>query len=171
MSNLVKNEKGQAIFEFVVFLPFMLMTYFLMISISNSINGSINQQKALRGFFYTLISNDSYIPRKLTISRLQGVGTAGMEMVGWKRELNENDEPVAACWELKTPFAPSVGDECEDKEVDGNSTQHIKVKTVYGVCGTTYIVVNNSTFTQSSIRGLFSSCTLAENPIGPLPLR
>ena len=47
---MVANRKGQAIFEFIIFLPILLILYGVLVSVSSAINGSINQQKATRGF-------------------------------------------------------------------------------------------------------------------------
>ena len=54
-AKLSKQERarGQALFEFIVFLPFLLFMLTIMFTVGNAINGSINQQKAVRRYFFT----------------------------------------------------------------------------------------------------------------------
>jgi hypothetical protein len=47
------NQEGQAVFELLIFLPFLLFLYTIYYTAGNAINGSINQQKAVRGYFYS----------------------------------------------------------------------------------------------------------------------
>ena len=58
------NSKGQAMFEFIIFLPFVVVLFKMFLNIGGAINGSINQQKQLRGYFYYLNKGNSYFPDK-----------------------------------------------------------------------------------------------------------
>ena len=49
---MAAKQQGQALVEFIIFLPFMLMMYTVVITLGDAINGSINQQKATRAYFY-----------------------------------------------------------------------------------------------------------------------
>mgnify|MGYP001231508587 FL=1 len=40
-----QNEDGQSIIEFLLFLPFIIMMYSVVMSLGSAINASINQQK------------------------------------------------------------------------------------------------------------------------------
>jgi Flp pilus assembly protein TadG len=145
----VKKQKGQALIEFIVFLPFMLMMYTVVISLGDAIYGSINQQKATRSYFYYRLSNNSQI------SRPQRQGTDlvnaqwsmfGHFFVGWADYLL-NSQPVAPCYRLNLPFAPSGSDTCEASYTD-TTTQFIRVATVYGVCGATMVREDAGNFTE-----------------------
>ncbi len=61
VKTILKNQKGQAIFELIIFLPFLIFLYTIYSTTGNAINGSINQQKAVRGYFYGLLRGNSYI--------------------------------------------------------------------------------------------------------------
>ena len=63
-----------------------------------------------------------------------------MEIMGWSIKLDGGATPVAACFKFALPLGESVDAECEEA-YEGESTQFIRVQTVYGVCGATY---NNS---------------------------
>jgi hypothetical protein len=130
------NEKGQAVVEFILFLPFLLVMYALTVSIGNAINGSINQQKLVRGYLYAKILNNSTIPKpESNDTAYRNWRQFGMYFIGYNLRRDGN-VPVAACYRLKSPL-PSDEDECE--RYSGNSTQWIRVQTVYGICGATYV--------------------------------
>ena len=138
------KEEGQAMMEFVLFLPFMMMMYFSILSIGNAINGSINQQKAARGYFYYRMGNSSMMPK----ARRQGIepsddwGTFGMQIMGWAESF-EGDSPVAPCFKFQMPLGEIDEDECR-KAYTGTKTQFIRVQTVYGICGATYKKIGNN---------------------------
>lgn len=139
-----ENEKGQALFEFLIFVPFMMSTYMMVGAMGDAINGSINQQKVSRGYFYSLVLGDSLIPRKdMQIMADGSVKRVGMWYVGWRTKFeggnNGSGKPIAPCYKLATLVAPTDPDECLD-DISGNTTtQYVRVKTAYGVCSTTYI--------------------------------
>ena len=56
------KEEGQAIFELLVFLPVFLFLFVVIYNIGNSINISINQQKATRRYFYYIQKGNSFLP-------------------------------------------------------------------------------------------------------------
>lgn len=135
----VKNEKGQGLIEFLIFLPFMLMMYSVSMNISNSINASINQQKITRAFFYYRNMNNSTIPKPRRDGQEEPANTwqkFGMEIMGWS-EFLAGDQPVAPCFKFLLPLGESTDDECEES-YSGKSSQFIRVQTVYGVCGASY---------------------------------
>ena len=139
----IQNEKGQAIFEFIVFLPFFLILLAVLITMGGSINGSINQQKATRGYFYYLVRNNSNIPPREDLTPLEGVVTAtGMYSIGW-RDQSQGGTPLGSCYKVLS-FAMGGDKEkesCGDKlKTADKISSFIKVFSVYGVCSTSYSV-------------------------------
>ncbi len=134
------TEKGQSLVEFLLFLPFMIMMYSVVHSVSNAINASINQQKATRGYWTYRNQNNSTIPRprRGNIEPANNWKVFGMEIMGWATELQGGQYPIAACFKFNLPFGTDVEDEC-DEGYNEEKTQFIRVKTVYGVCGATYV--------------------------------
>lgn len=143
------DKKGQAVFEFLIFLPFYMALYVITISISNSLNGSINQQKLTRGYFFARIKNNSMVPNIDQIN-LRGVTSIGLVSLGWRKETvggDGNGVPIAACYKIQALTKGSVNDRCDDKP-NGKTTQYIRIKTMFGLCGATYLKQPNGTFNQ-----------------------
>lgn len=129
------SQRGQAVFELIIFMPFLLMLLSVVLTIGNAINGSINQQKAARGYFYARVKNNSTIPK----SNDGGWNNYGMFFIGWKEKFSggatDGGVPVAPCYPLQLPL--DKGDSsCENWST--NTTQFLRVQTVYGACGATY---------------------------------
>jgi len=134
-----KNQKGQALIELILFLPFMLMMYTVVVSLGDAIHASINQQKIARSYFYYRLQNNSQISKP---QRGDGGGLInvnwkqfGHYFIGWSDYLNA-DNPIAPCFKLNLPFAPGAGDTCEASYTT-ETTQFVRVATVYGLCGAT----------------------------------
>lgn len=134
----LKTDKGQSLIEFVLFLPFMLMIYSVIINVSGAINASLNQQKVTRAYFYYTLQNNSMFPgpSREGGDPTQGWSTFGMRILGWSTELIDS-KPVAPCFKFNIALGESDGDACKDP-YSGKSTQYIRVGTVYGACGATY---------------------------------
>lgn len=130
------NDKGQALFEFIAFMPFLLMLYSVTLTISNALNASINQQKVTRSYFYYLNQNDSRFP-SADRQNPQDFTAFSMSIIGWANEF-EGLVPVAPCFELKAPIGDIESDECKSAYSE-EKTQFIRVGTVYGICGASYI--------------------------------
>jgi hypothetical protein len=135
------NQKGQAIFEFIIFIPFLVFLYTIFYTIGNSINGSINQQKSVRGYFYTLVKGNSYLLAKndLNSFRDEAVKKAGFFAIGWK-EKQESKKQFAPCFKFSSMIKGSSDEECDSDtrgEEEGSSI-FIRIFTVYGVCGAVY---------------------------------
>ena len=136
----ISNEKGQALVKFMLFLPFMLMMYSVTMSIGGAINASINQQKITRSYFYYRATNNPNIPlpyRDRASEPSDSWNLFGMDIIGWNLQL-VNNKPLAPCFQFRLPFKEAVDDKCEER-YQGTTTQFIRVKTVYGVCGATYV--------------------------------
>lgn len=135
------GEKGQALFEFIVFIPLILILLSLFMTINSALNASINQQKFTRSFFYNLNQNDSRLPNKNALDSIKGDGamSASMFALGW-RESTKGAIPVAPCFKIKTFFGNPSEEQCSPGEKGKMTTQFIRVKTVYGICGATYML-------------------------------
>ena len=135
------NQKGQALIELIIFLPLMFMFYSMISGFANAINGSINQQKVTRGYFYYRIQNNSTIPKPDKDRTYSNWKNFGMFFIGWKDFFETGDgesgRPVAPCYRITVPLAANSDDKCETKYTS-TSTQYIRVQTAYGVCGATY---------------------------------
>lgn len=147
-------QRGQALVEFIIFLPFMLMMYTVVVVLGDAINGSINQQKATRGYFYHRNQNSAQVvrPRIGTNSNFTTWKSFGHHFVGWSDYIVE-PSPYLPCYRLNLPFAADTGDAC-DRPYTKTTTQFIRVGTIYGICG--------ATFQQDPSGGL----SYGETPIG-----
>lgn len=168
LRKLFKNKKGQAVFEFILFLPFMLMVYTVVVTICNAINGSINQQKAARGYLFARIKNNSNVPQVSNLNGFDGVKTAGMVTIAWRETSMEGDKPVAPCYKINSIFTSSTNQGCLDRPSDKTTTQFIRVKTAFGICGTTYNIEGSDDFSRSATQASPSSCLLLSESMGPL---
>ncbi len=133
----ILNQKGQALIEFILFLPFLLMMYSVTMSVANSINASINQQKVTRGYFYYRLQNNATAPVPYRGQAPVPFQRFGQHVNLWG-EKEVADVPVAACFKFNIPLGNREGDTCEDS-YSANTTQYIRVGTVYGICGSTYV--------------------------------
>ena len=133
------GQRGQALVEFIIFLPFMLMMYTVVVGLGDAIHGSINQQKATRAYFYYRLQNNPQVskPQRSGGDLVNNSWTRfGHLFIGWADYL-ENSTPFQPCYRLNLPFAPAAGDAC-DQTYSNVTTQFIRVATVYGVCGATF---------------------------------
>ena len=134
------NQKGQALFEMVLFLPFLMFLYTIYYTAGNSISGSINQQKAVRGYFYALVKGSSYV---IPFSDLQkfkrdGINKAGFNAIGWADHL-KGQKPFAPCFKFSSILKNGSTEECDSGERDEEgSSRFIRLFTFYGVCGPYY---------------------------------
>lgn len=116
-------------------------------TIGNSLNGSINQQKAVRGYFYALVKGNSYLNTKADLAEFKqnGITRIGTASLGW-RERSENDgkNSFAPCFSFPQLTKGGATDECDKPDRSSDSTRHIRVYTYYGVCGATYVIDSSS---------------------------
>lgn len=139
-----KNEKGQALLELIIFLPLMFTVYAIITGFANAIFGSINQQKATRAYFYYRVQNNSTIPRRPD----PGVAWTkyGSFFIGWREKI-QDERPLQPCYRISIPVANAADDSCDAEYTapsgSNPSTQFMRVGTVYGFCGATYVRANN----------------------------
>jgi len=79
------DQKGQSVFEFIIFVPFLVFLFTIFYTCGSAINGSINQQKAVRGYFYSLVKGNSYVigTQDLDIYKSKSMSQVGFFAIGW----------------------------------------------------------------------------------------
>jgi hypothetical protein len=143
----ILNQKGQAIFEFIIFIPFLAFLYMMFYTVGNSINGSINQQKAVRGYYYNLIKGNSYL---LTLNDLeqfkaQSVTSVGFMAIAFKEHGQGNTETFAPCFRFTSMFKGGNTESCDGSDRQAiDSTMYIRLFNAYGVCGPLYVLDKES---------------------------
>lgn len=136
------NQRGQALIELIIFLPLMFMLYSVITGYANAINGSINQQKITRAYFYYRAQNNSTIPKPDADQGYMNWGRFGMFFIGWK-DYFQGRTPVHPCYRVSIPLSAGAADNCTEKYTR-TTTQYIRVGTVYGVCGGTYTRIDQT---------------------------
>jgi hypothetical protein len=136
MRHLLKQSKGQALIELIIFLPLMITLYSVISGFANSINGSINQQKITRAYFYNRLQNNSTFPGPpLVFESFESWSLFGVFFIGWKDYFKNEESPVMACYKVSIPFKNGPKDKCEEA-YSQKKTLWVRVGTVYGACGT-----------------------------------
>ncbi len=132
------NEEGQAVFEFIIFVPFFIFLVLIIYVIGNSINASINQQKITRAYFYFVTSHNSFAPA-YQILKDSPLKYISQDSIGWKEKGDEN-RPIAECFPLPTFFGGKKNDNNCDVGPASNDrkVKMIRIYTVYGTCTATY---------------------------------
>ena len=154
----ILEYKGQALFEFILFFPVFITMVILLIRLSSALNGAINQQKVTRGYFYARVKGNSLVPMAEDLAEFGrgGVSQAGMFMIGWKDYFLNQGEPMAPCYNFKTVLWNS-DERCEETQKSGKS-YFVKIKTGYGVCGTTYQIAGGNRKKDTGVNS--SDCTV-----------
>lgn len=137
--NRILNKQGQALFEFIIFLPFYFLLFAVIVTLSASINGSINQQKVTRSYFHFLTKNNSMIPNKESLAELnvRGINTVGYFAIGWQ-DYPEGTVPIATCYKISQLATGTLNETCEDVSgltEDEKKTGFVRPYTVFGICG------------------------------------
>lgn len=136
----ITNQKGQALFEMILFLPFLMFLYTIYYTAGNAISGSINQQKAVRGYFYSIVKGNSYVVslNDLKLFKEKGINRVGFNSIGWNDHLS-GVRSYAPCFKFSSLLKNNSTEECEspDRDEEGSS-RFIRLFTFYGVCGPVY---------------------------------
>lgn len=137
----ILKEDGQAIFEFLAFMPFLVFLFVVIVTIGNSINASINQQKFTRRYFYYLMKGNSFFPDHFDLNNY--VNSAGAQMVGMTsiayRAKADGSNSMAPCFRFINAFSGDPSESCE-KDAAGGVSNYVRVYTFYGACGATFTV-------------------------------
>ena len=165
-NKLFSNQEGQAIFELILFLPLLMFLYTIFYTTGNSINGSINQQKATRGYFYSLVKQNSYVSRVIDLNTLKdnGIKTIGFQAIGWRDHDQGNTKSFAPCFKFSSLLKNGATEECDSNERDEErSSRFVRVFTFYGVCGPTFTKDQNSEnfIIKAEDQAHFKSCILS----------
>lgn len=141
-----KLNQGQALIELIIFLPLMITLYSVISGFANSINGSINQQKIVRAYFYNRIQNNSTFPGPTIVETgFKSWSVFGVFFIGWAEFVKSDGSTMMPCYKVNIPFKDSPKDKCEDAYSE-NKTLWIRVGTVYGVCGTSLFHNSNQVY-------------------------
>jgi hypothetical protein len=172
MMDAKKAQSGQALIELIIFLPLIFALYGMISGFAGAINGSINQQKITRAYYYFRIQNNSMVPFS-SVPSSGGSGPKwqkfGMSFVGWAEQYFNEDNPVMPCYEVSIPLSAKPTDKCEEKYTE-DQTQFIRVGTAYGICGATYTARGDGTYFQmpdmdgATLEGVLdeASCLITE---------
>lgn len=139
-----EKDSGQAFFEFIFFLPIMVILLAILISIGGSINGAINQQKITRAYFFSRAKNNSTLPTNShrRDAPYKSWRMFGMFFIGWMEEFDDSGErPRQPCYKMRLPLENKES-KCDSYQ--GDSTNYVRVGTVFGICGTTYERTNGT---------------------------
>ncbi len=146
----LSNEKGQAIFEMILFIPFLLFLYTIYYSAGNSISGSINQQKAVRGYYYISLKNNSYVNSMPEVVHLRDLGLKkiGFNAFGWSDHFEgSKKEAYGTCFKFSSLLQNGSNEDCNSGEREEVGSSHfVRIFTYYGVCGPTYIADSKGQF-------------------------
>jgi hypothetical protein len=158
-----RKESGQAIFEFIIFLPLIIYLFTVLTNVGDAINGSINQQKSVRGYFYGSLRGNSYpISHKdLTDYSEKGITGAGLVAFGWREKGDDGGQNFSACYPFLTFMGMGNKDEtCEEPIVQDRKTSIIRVATLYGLCGE-YFSATGSTWQHGMLERSATFCRLS----------
>ena len=166
-ANSSKNskDKGQALFEFIIFLPFLLFIVTVMFTIGNAINGSINQQKAVRRYFFYTYKGNSMAPAMGSLNFLssRGLQRVGAVSVGWREKASIQGDSIkafATCYRFSPLFGTNDEDDCDKPSPDEGRSSFIRIYTQFGVCGETYSTADNTFVPDYFGRSTQEGCTL-----------
>lgn len=166
----LSNEKGQAIFEMILFIPFLLFLYTIYYTAGNSLNSSITQQKAVRGYFYISMKNNSYVNSKPELDHFKDLGMKkiGFGALGWTDKFggSGNKETFGTCFKFSSLLQNGSTEECDsDARENPGSSHFVRVFTYYGVCGPTYVTdQRDQLYVNASVQSFGkTSCELSNS--------
>lgn len=159
--NILENEEGQAIFELILFMPFLVYFVTLLFTAGNSINGSINQQKSTRGYFYHIIKGNSLLPVRGDLERFRdgGITSVSVASLGWA-DKRTDELNYAACYKFSTLYSTSE-ELCDERAPEPNTTIFVRPFTFYGVCSGTYIMKPDGEYLLEQGVAAQVTCTLS----------
>lgn len=148
--NLVLNQDGQAIIELILFFPLLVLLFIYFLNITASINGSINQQKITRSYFFARLKNNSLYPFSYDVREV-GLPHSGMSFIGWTEKFGSSLEPYLACYQAKVPFFSTDETACTAK-YPGVNTNYVRVGTVFGICGASYQMESSGEYLRGVVK-------------------
>lgn len=159
-NKILSNHEGQAIFELILFMPFLVYFVTLLFTAGNSINGSINQQKATRGYFYHIVKGNAILPVRSDLNAFKGEGVTSVSVssLGWA-EKRPDENNFATCYKFSTLYSTSE-EVCDEKAPDPNTTIFVRPYTFYGVCSGTYVMQGDGEYLLDQTAAAQVTCTL-----------
>jgi hypothetical protein len=158
------GEEGQSIFEFVIFLPFLIYLFSMMINVTNSINASINQQKAVRGYMFHYVKGNAMAPTMTDLKETYeagGIDIGAATSIGWREKSASANESLAPCFKFVRFLGSPTDETCEDASLadEPNTSTYVRVFTFFGLCGATYRK-SDEFYQPDDIANDLGSCTL-----------
>ncbi len=137
-----KNEKGQAIFELIIFLPIFLFLIKSLFDYGDAINLSINQLKVVRGYYFYSVSHDTMLPsaKFLEDFKNNGVNHVSLDAFSWSLDTiaESGGSPVGACVKVYGFLGNEIEEECREANPVDRKTQFIRIYSSFGVCSGTW---------------------------------
>ncbi len=134
----MKKQKGQAIFELIIFLPIFLFLMKTLFDYGDAINHSINQNKAVRSYYFYTAANDSNLPNLAYLGEFQSksVKTISLDTFSWSTQTvpDESAFPMGSCVKVPGFLGNDLPGECDAPQPDDMKSQFIRVYTSFGVC-------------------------------------
>ncbi len=158
----IKEQNGQAIFEFIIFVPFLLAMMGIFVSISGAISGSIVQQKATRGYLFHILKGNSMVLSTSDVAPLVEEGIMRMEYkaMGWRYKFSGKTS-FATCYKVQSFLTADNSETCDGPEISDGKSQFIRVYTVFGVCGPSY-TYNGNEFVENFQHSSTPSCIISK---------
>lgn len=144
----------------IIFLPFLIFIFTIFYTVGNALSGTINQQKAVRGYYYQLVKGNSYLvpPSDLNDYKDAGMEKIGFFAIGWT-ETDGNTKLTGNCFKFSSMLKSGSTEECESGARDpAEQSSFVRTFTMYGVCGPIYSVENNKLMIKQDAQT--APCTL-----------
>ena len=167
LNKKILNKNGQAVFEFILFVPFLVFIYTMFYTVGNAINGSIDQQKATRGYFFAYVSNNSYIYNKSDFDSFSGAGLKkiGLFHMGWSEHVQGKNQ-FAPCFKFISMLNGTTNEDCDSStRTEPGSSGFIRTFTNFGICGPYFTALVNPTLYDfdPGLQATQNACSLMSN--------
>lgn len=149
-AKFLKSQKGQSVFELIIFMPLFLYMTKVLFDYGDAINHSINQNKVVRGYYYYTISNDSNAPNwsfsedYYLRGNIIGPNAAiGLDSYAWSLDSTAGDlRPKGSCVPVPGFLGNDLAsDECRAPNIVDGKTRFIRSYSAFGVCTGSWINV------------------------------
>lgn len=144
-----KSKEGQALFEFIMFLPFLLYLFSVMLTLGNALNSSINQQKATRSYTFHLYKGNANVPTMQDLIRAKKEQKTFLDLIaiGWRVKSGEGTDSFASCFKFQDFLSPfNFTGTCDRPAIEDKMSPFIRIYTAFGWCGTSYTKAGKNDF-------------------------
>ncbi len=108
----------------------------------DAINHSINQNKAVRGYYFFVSQNDSFAPNLtfLPFFSSKSINSLSLDTFNWStiRVPDESSQARGSCVKVPGFLGNGINEECDAPAPEGNKSQFIRVYTSFGTCTGTF---------------------------------